>query len=225
MIKKVYPKGKNVCKATFVLPKKAVQGAKKVVLLGQFNNWDKANPIELKKKKDGSFATTLELQTGRQYQFRYLIDGVKWENDWSADQYIPVSVFGIENSVVIVDEVSDVAPKAKKAKKVAPKKIATAKKTVAPKPKAVKKSVKDDLKKIEGIGPKIASLLNAANIVTFKDLASAKVATLKEILLNAGPRFKMHNPSTWAEQAQLAAKGAWAELQKLQDELKGGVKK
>ena len=230
MLKKNFPKKGKVCKATFSLPKKAVAGAKKVELLGEFNNWNTAKPVKMTKKKDGSFSTTVELQTGRSYEFRYLIDGKKWENDWAADQYVPVSAFGIENSVISVPEVSDVPAKKAVAKKTATKKV-TAKKPVAKKATAKKSPAKkvtakkDDLKKIEGVGPKIAGLLTKSGIKTFADLAKAKITDLKKILAAAGPRYQMHNPSTWTKQAKLAAKGEWTKLDKLQDELKGGVKK
>ena len=81
---------------------------------------------------------------------------------------------------------------------------------------------KDDLTKIEGIGPKIEQLLNNENIYTFEHLASASVQTLKSILEKAGPRFQMHEPTTWPRQSSLAAKGSWEELTALQDELLGG---
>ncbi|HMR42490.1 MAG TPA: helix-hairpin-helix domain-containing protein, partial [Saprospiraceae bacterium] len=87
------------------------------------------------------------------------------------------------------------------------------------------KSAKDDLTKIEGIGPKIAELLNGAGIVTFDGLAKADTKTLKGVLENAGPRFKMHDPATWMEQAKLAAAAQWEKLAKLQEELKGGKRK
>lgn len=80
----------------------------------------------------------------------------------------------------------------------------------------------DDLTKIEGIGPKIAELLGAAGITTFAALATADVEKMKEILAEAGSRYKMHDPTTWTKQAALAAEGNWEELQKLQDELDGG---
>ena len=79
---------------------------------------------------------------------------------------------------------------------------------------------KDDLKVIEGVGPKMATILNDAGIKTFKQLANAKVTTLKEILAAAGPRYNMHNPTSWGKQAKLAAAGRMAELKKLQKELK-----
>jgi small subunit ribosomal protein S1 len=109
--------------------------------------------------------------------------------------------------------------KAAKAKKEATKKE-TAKKE-APKVKAVK-SESDDLKKIEGIGPKIADLLSEGGFETFAKLADAKIDQIKEILEAAGSRYKMHDPTTWSEQAGLAAKGEWDKLKEWQDSLKGG---
>ncbi|MEL6190733.1 MAG: 50S ribosomal protein L17 [Bacteroidota bacterium] len=80
----------------------------------------------------------------------------------------------------------------------------------------------DDLKKIEGIGPKIASILNEAGITTFAALAGSEADKIREILAAAGNRYKAHDPTTWPRQAQLAADGAWDELKALQDDLKGG---
>lgn len=80
----------------------------------------------------------------------------------------------------------------------------------------------DDLKKIEGIGPKIASILNEAGITTFAALAGSESDKIREILAAAGNRYKAHDPTTWPRQAQLAADGAWDELKALQDDLKGG---
>jgi len=84
-------------------------------------------------------------------------------------------------------------------------------------------SSKDDLTKVEGIGPKIQGLLNDAGIYTFKQLSETALEKLKQILEDAGPRFRMHKPLTWAQQAKLAAEGKWEELNKWQDELKGGL--
>jgi molybdopterin-containing oxidoreductase family membrane subunit len=80
----------------------------------------------------------------------------------------------------------------------------------------------DDLKKIEGIGPKISELLIAGGIPTFSKLANTDPAVIKEILTNAGNRYKMHDPTSWPEQAALAAAGKWDELKDLQDRLDGG---
>jgi predicted flap endonuclease-1-like 5' DNA nuclease/septal ring factor EnvC (AmiA/AmiB activator) len=80
----------------------------------------------------------------------------------------------------------------------------------------------DDLKIVEGIGPKIEQLLNADGIYTFDQLAKSTYSQIKDVLDNAGPRYQMHDPSTWAAQAALARDGKTEELKKLQDELKGG---
>jgi predicted flap endonuclease-1-like 5' DNA nuclease len=82
---------------------------------------------------------------------------------------------------------------------------------------------KDDLKVVEGIGPKIEELLNNAGIYTFRNLADAPVELLKEVLLNAGDKFKMHDPTNWPQQASLLSEGKMEEFQKLIDSLKGGM--
>jgi predicted flap endonuclease-1-like 5' DNA nuclease len=79
----------------------------------------------------------------------------------------------------------------------------------------------DDLTIIEGIGPKIASLLQAAGIATFSQLAGADLSRLVKILEDAGLKH-LADPATWAEQAKLAAEGKWEELKVLTDSLKGG---
>lgn len=106
--------------------------------------------------------------------------------------------------------------------KKAPAKKAAAKKA-APK-KAAAKTAADDLKKIEGIGPKIAEVLQEGGIATFAELAAAKPAAIKEILEKAEGNYAAHDPGTWPKQAKLAAAGKWDELKKLQDELDGGKK-
>jgi len=80
----------------------------------------------------------------------------------------------------------------------------------------------DDLKKIEGIGPKISEILTEAGIPTFDALSKAEPDKLREILEAAGSRYKMFDPTTWPEQAKLAAAGDWDTLKKLQDDLDGG---
>ncbi len=96
----------------------------------------------------------------------------------------------------------------------------------APKAKATKKAgdgaKSDKLSTVEGIGPKIAELFNAAGIHSFQDLADTSVDRLKEILEEAGPRYKMHDPTTWPKQASFAAEGKMDELKEYQDSLKGG---
>ncbi|MCB0652960.1 MAG: hypothetical protein KDC85_16900 [Saprospiraceae bacterium] len=80
----------------------------------------------------------------------------------------------------------------------------------------------EDLKIVEGIGPKIEDLLKAAGIKNLTDLANAAEASLQSILDNAGDKYRLADPSTWAKQAGLAAASKWDELKKYQDFLKGG---
>jgi len=81
---------------------------------------------------------------------------------------------------------------------------------------------RDDLKRIEGIGPKIEKMLNDDLIFTWAELAAAPVDRLKGILRKGGDRYKMHDPKSWPDQAKLAAEGRWEELEELQDILDGG---
>ena len=121
-------------------------------------------------------------------------------------------------------QAADSAPATKPV--VTPKKT-TAKKTTAKKAPAAKKATAakgDDLKKIEGIGPKIAGLLNEAGISTYSDLAKAEEKQLADVLQKAGARFRLAKHDTWQEQAKLAAAGKTEELKKMQAELKGGRK-
>ncbi|MFK7934918.1 MAG: FAD binding domain-containing protein [Saprospiraceae bacterium] len=83
-------------------------------------------------------------------------------------------------------------------------------------------NTKDELTKIEGIGPKIAEILNNNGIHSFRQLAAASVSDVKAALAKAGNRYVIHDPGTWGRQAQMAADGKWDELKKWQDELDGG---
>ena len=100
-IQKKFLKTKPVCKVTFIMPKEAVESAEKVHLVGDFNNWEK-QAMPLKKLKTGIFKITVDLPRDREYQFRYIVDNTKWENDWEADKYVPSPYGDAENSVVIV---------------------------------------------------------------------------------------------------------------------------
>ena len=81
----------------------------------------------------------------------------------------------------------------------------------------------DDLTRLEGIGPRVARVLNEAGITTFASLAAANAADLQKSLSSSG--LQMMNAEGWIEQASLAAKGEWDALRKLQSELKGGRRK
>tara|TARA_R110002050_G_scaffold110892_2_gene223590 strand:+ start:8458 stop:9132 length:675 start_codon:yes stop_codon:yes gene_type:complete len=112
------------------------------------------------------------------------------------------------------------APKKEAAPKKAEPKKEVAAKAVAPKKAATKTAAKaDDLKKVEGIGPKIAETLVAAGISTFAELAKTDAAKIADIISDVRGN---HVTDTWPAQAKLAAEGKWDELKKWQDELDGG---
>lgn len=96
---KQFLKSKPVCKVTFRVPAEVAENAEKVVLLGDFNEWKPEEAIEMKQLKNGSFKTVVNLESGKSYEYRYLIDGEKWENDAEADAFVPTP-YGSENSVV-----------------------------------------------------------------------------------------------------------------------------
>ena len=87
----------------------------------------------------------------------------------------------------------------------------------APKPAA--KAEKDDLTKVEGIGPKIAETLTAAGVATFADLSAQTPEKISEMIADVKGN---HTPDTWPKQAKMAADGQWDELKKWQDEMDGG---
>jgi len=85
-----------------------------------------------------------------------------------------------------------------------------------------RKITENDLKIIEGIGPKIEELFNTSGIFSWKALSEISVDRCNEILHKAGERFAMHNPTTWPRQARMAYEGKWQELKDWQDKLDGG---
>ncbi|PVW17396.1 50S ribosomal protein L21 [Marixanthomonas spongiae] len=104
------------------------------------------------------------------------------------------------------------------------KKTSSAKKEETKKAAPKKSTKADDLKKIEGVGPKAMEAMVNAGIDTFAKVAKAKPEKLTEILTEASSRLAHLVTDTWPQQAQLAADGKWDELEKLQDELDGGRK-
>jgi hypothetical protein len=95
----------------------------------------------------------------------------------------------------------------------------TASPMAAPEPVA-SPAAPDDLAVIEGIGPKIAEILQGAGITTFAELAATETSRLEALMREAN--LRLADPSSWPEQARLAAAGDWDGLQSLQDRLKGG---
>jgi hypothetical protein len=94
---KKYLKNGN-CMVTFRLPGEAAPDAKKIAIVGDFNDWNQ-NHIYMTRMKNGDFNATLEIPAGREYRFRYFIDASYWENDWQADKYVP-NDFGCDDSVL-----------------------------------------------------------------------------------------------------------------------------
>ncbi len=133
------------------------------------------------------------------------------------------AVRGMINAVKYLLNVTEGKPAAEKPKAAKPKAV-EAVATATPK-KYLNKAGAEDLTVVEGIGPKICEIFANAGIVTFKDLASAKVENLQELLKAAGSRYAMANPSTWPEQANLLANGKFEDFEKLTAELDGGVRK
>lgn len=205
-------------KVDFILPKEIAGEATSGILLGEFNNWDYNFGFPLKKQKDGSLKTSISLETGGRFEYRYLLNDGRWVNDSNADQYVHISTYQIENCVINIPADKKAAPKAAKKVTAPAKKAPVAKKTVV----AKIPTGSDDLTKVEGIGKKIAELLVKDGIATFELLGNCTAAKLKTILTAAGPRYSIHVPTTWPKQAKLAAAGKWNELKKLQDKLDGG---
>ena len=164
----------------------------------------------------------------------------KRRNNKTFVNIIPMDI--VEEKVAPIKEVktkkSAPAPKEETVEKIAPKaevkKEAKAAESKAPKAE-VKKEIKaaksgdlpkgikqDDLKIIEGVGPKLASIMNNGGIKTWSDLANAKVEEVKAILAEAGNRYKAFDPTTWPNQAKFAMEGKWDELKAYQDRLHGG---
>ena len=93
-------KSRPITKVTFRLPTKAALDAEIVHLVGDFNDW-RIDATPMTRLKNGEFKVCLDLETGREYSFRYLIGSDTWENDWEADKYVPSGITAVENSVVV----------------------------------------------------------------------------------------------------------------------------
>ena len=97
---KQYFNGGSKCKVTFRLPVEAASDARKVTIVGDFNDWNTTTK-PMKQVTRGDYMVTIELQSNREYRYKYLIDNHFWENDWCADKYV-ANEFGSEDTVVIV---------------------------------------------------------------------------------------------------------------------------
>ncbi len=99
MIHKQSSEEDNVVLVTFELP--TAIGAESVHLVGDFNAWNQ-NDMPMHRNGNGTWQLTLPLKRGLEFQFRYLVDGSRWYNDWEADSYVS-NPYGGKNSVVIAD--------------------------------------------------------------------------------------------------------------------------
>jgi 1,4-alpha-glucan branching enzyme len=90
------PDSENI-RVTFELP--SSMWAERVTLVGDFNNWDTTRDEMQQSRHNGNWRISLVLPKGREYQFRYLVNGQDWQNDWHADKYAR-NKFGTDNSVV-----------------------------------------------------------------------------------------------------------------------------
>ena len=135
-LKKTFSTDKTKCSVTFSINATAAAGAEKAYLVGEFNDWSEtATPM--KKGADGSFSVKKQFDVNKEYQFRYLLDGKIWINDWKADKYIRSELVNDDNSVVstYIDEAEK-----KPAKKAAAKAPAKAAEKKAPAKKAAAKT-------------------------------------------------------------------------------------
>lgn len=203
-------------KITFTLPAANIIGAAGCVLLGEFNDWNLDKGIYLQKQADGSMTAEVELNAGKDYQYRYLLSNGRWVNDDGEKITSEMHGYPVVNCIVRVAAITETEKPA--ASKTA--KPGTAK--VRPAAKATPAVTKDDLTKIEGIGKKIEALLYKNKIHSYRQLSKATITNLKAILDLGGNKFSMHNPGTWPRQAKLAAEAKWDDLALLQQHLKGG---
>ncbi|NOU19627.1 MAG: glycoside hydrolase [Bacteroidales bacterium] len=100
-IQKRFLTDKGVCQITFVLPESITNTSKKVAVVGDFNNWS-SEKHPMKKNKDGKFKCTVELPLGKEYQYRYLLDDTRWENDWDNDGLVATPYKDTYNSSIML---------------------------------------------------------------------------------------------------------------------------
>jgi hypothetical protein len=147
-------------KVTFTLLAEVVGDATSGLLLGEFNNWDYNDGIELQKQKDGSMKAIASLEPGKRYEYRYLLNDGRWVNDHSAAHYVHISGFHVENCVINVAEETKKAPAKEKVVKVA---VATekakpaAKKAAAPAKEKAPAAKKTAPAKAKAAAPRAAS--------------------------------------------------------------------
>ena len=193
MVIKSFSKKSGKYKVKFQIPCEQLPAdimASQINIVASFNNWSiTETPMKV---ADGiGFEKEVSLNPGR-YEFRYLINDQHWYNDWEADGYEPNRLQNADNCILVLDEVAKTKKSTKKG---------------------------DDLKKIEGIGPKISKVLSQAGVTTFAQLSEMSEEEIREILTG---KVRIFHPATWPQQAALAAAEEWDKLGELQGSLVGG---
>ena len=191
---KNYQPSKGTCKVTFSFALNAAEGVKTIQVLGDFNNWDNKVAPKMKKGKE-DFSTSIELNAGQSYEFKYLLDGSRWENDFSADSYVTTPFSGISNSVLVLDAVAKKSPSIA-SKSAAPKaiKVATPKAAKVSAPKAAK-----------AVAPK-ATKVSAPKATKTETPKAAKVTAPKAAKTEAPKSAKVAAPKATKTVTPKAAK-------------------
>ncbi|MGN6530893.1 MAG: isoamylase early set domain-containing protein [Ginsengibacter sp.] len=177
---------------TFSLPAEAVEGASEAILLGDFNNWNPEKAPKLEKQADGSYKTVAQLEEGKTYHYRFLLDNGKWVNDYHAQKYETAPGLYVDNCVITVPKsVKENKKEQATASKTANTKVVkaqssateiTSEKQESSKTKAPKKA-KAKTEKEEAPKTKKAKAVNAKVVgeKTEKPAKTTKKATPKEI--------------------------------------------
>lgn len=175
---------------TFTLPSEALEGATEAILLGDFNNWNPDNAPKLQKQSNGSYKTVAQLEAGRTYHYRFLLNNGKWVNDYHAQSYEQVPGYYVDNCVITVPENSDQdknenkmdkAPtntKVVKADSSAEESSPVKKKTA--KARAAKKPAADGAEKMQSSKPKKTKAANTKVVGDKADKTTKKVSKTKE---------------------------------------------
>lgn len=186
-------------KVKFTLGKHIVGSATGGILVGDFNNWNTDSGTSLSVDENGALTANVSLSPGQHYQYRYLLNDGRWENDDSAHYYASANGLNVENCVVFVEE-----------KIVVTEEPATAKTTTVPAVKKAKvktfevkvKVVKEAFEKIPGANKAVVQVLHKNNIDTYAKLAKTSIKKLKEILAEAGDKFETVDPTSWPKEAK-----------------------
>jgi 1,4-alpha-glucan branching enzyme len=98
-IEREYSKDMKSCLIKFIVPKEIATGASSIAVTGTFNDWNQ-NSHQLEKQKNGDFRLDVVVEPDREYEFRYIVDGTRWENAHNADRYYWSDYSNCDNSVI-----------------------------------------------------------------------------------------------------------------------------